>query len=420
MPSLFAITVPVLIRNLKTLSEILNKAIEFAPTAEAQQKLLTTRLVEDMYALPYQVQRVSDVAKGVAVRIGGVEPVPMEDNEVTFEDLKKRIEKTIAVLEKVNETHFEGKDHQEIIIKSKNGDRHFDATGLTVRRSSHPNSLPSTFIFSFIFCSLSPPAPLRSMWPFSGKSKKAAEPEVKSDSFSEPRYAPTGLLNFPSANLPEYSDCFAIILDDLFTRAELSRFLATAEASTPWDVARVNATADIAYVDTSYRNGERIILDSEELSREIFERVRPHLAKIEEFEEERWSQAAGGKKVVKKRMVRMNERLRFLRYPPGGFFARHCDGTYVTPDGKQRTYYTLQLYLPSSADESEESFKTAEGGSTRFHPPSRMAMGRYCDVEPVPGRVLVFQHARLVHTGEEVLSGIKCTMRSDILYEDAE
>lgn len=51
------------------------------------------------------------------------------------------------------------------------------------------------------------------------------------------------------------------MLDDLFTREELSRFLATAEASSEWDVARVNATANLAYIDTNYRNGERIILD---------------------------------------------------------------------------------------------------------------------------------------------------------------
>ncbi|KAK4703511.1 hypothetical protein P7C70_g2708, partial [Phenoliferia sp. Uapishka_3] len=111
-------------------------------------------------------------------------------------------------------------------------------------------------------------------------------------------------LDFTSAGLPEYSDCFAIILDDLFTRVELSRFLAAAELSAPWDVAGLNATADISYVVPSHRNGERIILHSETLSKEIFERVKLHLGGIEKFEEERWCTELDRKVVVKKTMVR--------------------------------------------------------------------------------------------------------------------
>ena len=99
----------------------------------------------------------------------------------------------------------------------------------------------------------------------------------------------------------------------------------------------------------------------------------------------------------------MNERLRFLRYEEGGFFARHCDSAYFTPDNKQRTYYTVQLYLPSSSDGSAASLVPATGGSTRFHPPSRMSVGRYCDVEAVPGRVLVFQVRRVIHISTQVL-----------------
>ena len=47
------------------------------------------------------VQRVSDTAKGVAQRIGGIAPVALEDNEKTFPDLFNRIQKTIDILEGV-------------------------------------------------------------------------------------------------------------------------------------------------------------------------------------------------------------------------------------------------------------------------------------------------------------------------------
>ncbi|KAM0750663.1 hypothetical protein T439DRAFT_380542 [Meredithblackwellia eburnea MCA 4105] len=255
------------------------------------------------------------------------------------------------------------------------------------------------------------------------KSKQVQVDDLK-------RNIPPGKVDFASVGLGEYTGCFAIVLDNLFSKQELSRFLRTAEQSSEWDIAKVNAGPDLAFVDTSYRNGQRIILDDFDLSREIFERIRPHLAEVEFVEENvyvrRESTAPGArgrhvlvKEVRKKKMVRMNERLRFLRYPEGGFFARHTDGCYITPDGKQRTYMTVQLYLPSSSDESDESFKVPLGGSTRFHSGGNKR-GAFCDVEPIPGRVLVFQHDKLIHTGEEVLGGIKCTMRSDILYENVE
>lgn len=44
-------------------------------------------------------------------------------------------------------------------------------------------------------------------------------------------------------------------------------------------------------------------------------------------------------------------------------------------------------------------------------------MTRRLDVDPKMGRVLIFQHAHLLHSGDEVQEGIKYTMRSDLMYE---
>ncbi|KAJ6590698.1 hypothetical protein DFH09DRAFT_1358860 [Mycena vulgaris] len=229
---------------------------------------------------------------------------------------------------------------------------------------------------------------------------------------AQPHYVSPGPIDFAAAGLDEYNGCYAILLDSLFSETELSSFLAAAEASSPWEVAQVNAGAH-AYTDTSYRNGERIIFDSFDVSEKIFEKVRPHLKEIEEIERTTYINGVGKAK-QKWRMVRLNERLRFLRYPKGGYFRQHVDGYYLDQQTKQRTFYTLQFYLPSDASGSKESFVPAQGGSTRF-------LGKfsetYADVEAVPGRVLVFQHAELLHTGEEVTGGVKCTVRSDILYE---
>ncbi|KAJ7151218.1 hypothetical protein C8R46DRAFT_495306 [Mycena filopes] len=230
---------------------------------------------------------------------------------------------------------------------------------------------------------------------------------------SGPHYVSPGLVDFNAAGLPEYNGCYAVVLDSIFSEPELSAFLAEAEASSPWEVAQVNMGPNSAYTDPTYRNGQRIIYDSFDLSAKIFEKVRPLLKDIEEFEESTYLK--GGVKAVQKwRMVRLNERLRFLRYPRGGFFRRHCDGAYFDDKTRQRTFYTLQFYLPSDASGSKQSFVPAQGGTTRFL--SRSSKN-YADVEAIPGRVLVFQHADLLHTGEEVTGGVKCTVRSDILYE---
>ncbi|KAK7046621.1 alcohol dehydrogenase [Favolaschia claudopus] len=227
-----------------------------------------------------------------------------------------------------------------------------------------------------------------------------------------PRYVSSGRIDFHAAGLDEYHGCYAVVLDNLFSQAELTAILAEAEGSAPWEVAQVNA-GDYAYTDTSYRNGQRIIYDSFELSQKIFEKVQPYLTDIEEIERPTYP---GGEKALQKwRMVRLNERLRFLRYPEGGYFRGHCDGAYHDKKTKQRTFYTLQFYLPSDTSGSNESFVPAQGGSTRFI--ARYSSSKYADVEAIPGRVLVFQHDDLYHTGEEVTGGVKCTVRSDILYE---
>jgi hypothetical protein len=38
------------------------------------------------------------------------------------------------------------------------------------------------------------------------------------------------------------------------------------------------------------------------------------------------------------------------------------------------------------------------------------------DVVPKCGRVLMFQHRGLLHSGDDVVSGLKLTMRTDIMY----
>lgn len=92
----------------------------------------------------------------------------------------------------------------------------------------------------------------------------------------------------------------------------------------------------------------------------------------------------------------------------------------------------MHLYLNDSAQalgipepskdakQTGDDSKTGEllrGGATPFH---SQDMERRIDVDPKAGRVLIFQHRGLLHSGDYVTSGIKYTMRSDLMYDLAE
>ena len=136
------------------------------------------------------------------------------------------------------------------------------------------------------------------------------------------------------------------------------------------------------------------------------------------FAEELWQrikQAAGHVQGLLERgggnrALGLNERLRFLRYDPGCFFASHMDGTFVRggeagPARRgEKSLVTCQLYL-------NEGFR---GGATRFSD-WRDEAARYFDVVPRTGSVLLFEH-RLNHEGCLLEIGRKYVIRTDVMY----
>lgn len=94
----------------------------------------------------------------------------------------------------------------------------------------------------------------------------------------------------------------------------------------------------------------------------------------------------------------------------------HYDGSYITPDGAESSFLTLHLYLNSTSSISD--FGSLQGGATRFLAPNRIeSRSGYLDVKADQGRVLIFQHSQLLHSGEKVSSGVKYTMRTDVMYK---
>jgi hypothetical protein len=128
--SLYDVTVPAFLRGFANLTDILKKGEAFADEKGlAHKELLEARLFEDMLPLTGQIQRASDAAKFVAVRVGQVENLPMADEEVTFADLHARIDKTFAFLKSVDPASMVGREDAEVVVKTRSGETRFTSTG---------------------------------------------------------------------------------------------------------------------------------------------------------------------------------------------------------------------------------------------------------------------------------------------------
>jgi hypothetical protein len=113
--SLSQASLPVFEIALGALSGVLDKAEAFAAAKKLDASVLATwRLAPDMFALARQVQIASAQAKNGAARLAGVEPPRYEDSETTIEELKARIERTLAFLKTVDRTAIDAAGEREI------------------------------------------------------------------------------------------------------------------------------------------------------------------------------------------------------------------------------------------------------------------------------------------------------------------
>ena len=125
---LYDLAVPVLERALTNLAAILAKGAAWADEQGVPHSaLLEGRLAPDMHPLPYQIQRVSDTAKGALVRIGGLDNVAMADDETSFADLQARIAKTLAFVRSVPRDAIDGREEQEVVLKTPTRELRFTA-----------------------------------------------------------------------------------------------------------------------------------------------------------------------------------------------------------------------------------------------------------------------------------------------------
>lgn len=112
-------SVPVLVRALSNLKHILEIGQSHAADKKIDESIFTAaRLFPDMLPLTKQVQIACDVAKGCGGRLAGIELPKYEDNEISFDELKARVEKTIKFLQEISPESINGQEEKSITIKA--------------------------------------------------------------------------------------------------------------------------------------------------------------------------------------------------------------------------------------------------------------------------------------------------------------
>ena len=130
MLSMFDATITPLKRTLANLSHILKKGEAHADTKNIEHAVfLNARLFADMYPLTRQIQIATDMSKGAAARLAGLEVPKYEDNEASFAELQARIAKTLAFIDSIKPAQLDGAEARDITISVRKTDLHF--TGQT-------------------------------------------------------------------------------------------------------------------------------------------------------------------------------------------------------------------------------------------------------------------------------------------------
>lgn len=169
------------------------------------------------------------------------------------------------------------------------------------------------------------------------------------------------------------------VVDGVLSPAECRLLIARIDAANP-TIAPIT-TMNGAVVDNKTRNNSRVMFDDAPFAGLLYERIKPHVPE----------EAMG------MRAVGANELLRCYKYERGQWFKPHYDGAFIRSD-VERSLYTFMVYL-------NDGF---EGGATAL-------LDLDVDIEPKPGRALLFQHF-ILHEGCEVQRGVKYAVRSDIMY----
>jgi hypothetical protein len=115
--------VPMTKTLLNALSAVLDKGAAHAEAKKIDPSVLINwRLTPDMFPLSRQVQIATDMARGGAARLAGLEVPSVPDEEKTFDELKARIANTIKFIDGIKPGQIDGSEQKSIVLKMRAGD----------------------------------------------------------------------------------------------------------------------------------------------------------------------------------------------------------------------------------------------------------------------------------------------------------
>jgi hypothetical protein len=126
--TMYEASVPVFERMLANLSRILGKAEAHAIEKRLDSAVfLQARLYPDMFPLVRQIQTACDHAKGTTARLAGLEPPTFPDDERTFDEVSRRIARTLEFIGGVAPASFDNSAFRKIEIKIGSREMQFEA-----------------------------------------------------------------------------------------------------------------------------------------------------------------------------------------------------------------------------------------------------------------------------------------------------
>jgi len=124
--SMYELSVPVFVRMLNHLSNILSKAEAHAKTTSVDpSELITFRLHPDMWSLAEQVRGACNFSIRAAARLSGSTLPQFDGKDDSFEALRQRIASTLKFVENVPRSGFEGSEAREIIFPTGEKENRF-------------------------------------------------------------------------------------------------------------------------------------------------------------------------------------------------------------------------------------------------------------------------------------------------------
>ncbi len=111
--------VPAFAHTLTALSKILEKAKAYEEARKIKPEVIPQlRLIADMLPFWRQICIATDHAKGASARLAGVEVPSYPDTEQTLDELQARIAKTLAFIQTLPDSAFEGAEAKTINVKA--------------------------------------------------------------------------------------------------------------------------------------------------------------------------------------------------------------------------------------------------------------------------------------------------------------